>query len=70
MARPPPSIRREIGGYQTRQIRDLESLSLAWRYHCEILKACRAGDAAAAVYWLKTHIARSERDALMPLSRM
>ena len=45
-------------------------VSLAWRYHCEILKACRAGDAAAAVYWLKTHIARSERDALMPLSRM
>ena len=42
---------------------------MAWRYHCEILKACRLHDADDAVRWLKAHIARSERDALLPLSR-
>lgn len=61
--------RNQFFGTHSHQ-RTLLHVSLAWRFHCEILKACRAGDAAAAVYWLKTHIARSKRDALMPLSRM
>ena len=61
--------RNQFFGTHSHQ-RTLLHVALAWRYHCEILKACRVGDAAAAVYWLKAHIARSERDALMPLSRM
>ncbi len=61
--------RNQFFGTHSHQ-RTLLHVSLAWRYHSEILKACRAGDTALAVYWIKRHIARSERDALMPLSRM
>lgn len=61
--------RNQFFGTHSHQ-RTLLHVSLAWRYHCEILNACRAGDAAAAVHWLKAHIARSERDSLIPLSQM
>ena len=60
--------RNQFFGTHSHQ-RTLLHVALAWRFHCKILEACRAGDAASAVYWLKAHIARSERDALMPLSR-
>ena len=61
--------RNQFFGTHSHQ-RTLLHVALAWRYHCEILKACRARDAAAAIYWLKVHIAKSKRDTLMPLSRM
>ena len=61
--------RNQFFGTHSHQ-RTLLHVALAWRYHCEILKCCRIGDIAGAVDWLKTHIARSERDALLPLSRM
>lgn len=60
--------RNQFFGTHSHQ-RTLQHVALAWRYHCEILKACRKGDAPLAIRWLKEHIARSEKDALLPLSR-
>ena len=60
--------RNQFFGTHSHQ-RTLSHVSMAWRYHCEILKACRRHDVDDAVRWLKAHIARSERDALLPLSR-
>jgi len=50
--------------------RNLRHVTTAWRFHCEILKACRQRDAISAVKWLKEHLAYSEKDALLPLSMM
>lgn len=61
--------RNQFFGTHSHQ-RTLEHVALAWKFHCEILKACRKNDPALAAKWLKDHIARSERDALLPLSRL
>ena len=61
--------RNQFFGTHSHQ-RTLRHVANAWRYHCEILKACRAGDAAGAVLWLKRHIASSQRDVLLPLSKV
>lgn len=50
-------------------LRTLRHVANAWRYHCEIVKACRRHDAAGAAHWLKAHIASSLRDALLPSLR-
>ncbi len=55
--------RNQFFGTHSHQ-RTLRHVANAWRYHCEILKACRRGDAADAALWLKRHIASSQRDAL------
>ena len=60
--------RNQFFGTHSHQ-RTLRHVATAWRHHCEILKACRQGDTDAAVCWLKAHIERSEKDALLPLSR-
>ena len=49
--------------------RTLRHVANAWRYHCEILNACRDNDGKRASMWLKCHIASSRRDALLPLSK-
>ena len=61
--------RNQFFGTHSHQ-RTLRHVANAWRYHCEILKACRQGDATAAANWLKSHIASSQRDALLPLSKI
>lgn len=61
--------RNQFFGTHSHQ-RTLEHVAAAWKSHCEILKACRRKDAAAAVRWLQEHIARSRRDALLPISRV
>ena len=61
--------RNQFFGTHSHQ-RTLRHVANAWRYHCEILKACQQGDAAAAAKWLKSHIASSQRDALLPLSKI
>lgn len=61
--------RNQFFGTHSHQ-RTLRHVANAWRYHCEILKACRAGDADGAVLWLKRHIASSRRDVLLPLSEV
>ena len=53
-----------------RKLSELSLVANAWRYHCEILNACRRGDTAGAVLWLKRHIASSRRDALLPISKI
>lgn len=58
--------RNQFFGTHSHQ-RTLRHVSLAWRYHCEILKCCRAKDAAGAVRWLSLHLMRSEQDALLPI---
>lgn len=54
--------RNQFFGTHSHQ-RTLRHVANAWRYHCEILKACKNKDASAAVFWLKSHIASSQRDA-------
>jgi len=61
--------RNQFFGTHSHQ-RTLRHVANAWRYHCEILKACKQGDGASAAIWLKAHIASSQRDALLPLSKM
>lgn len=61
--------RNQFFGTHSHQ-RTLRHVANAWRYHCEILKACRRRDAASAKLWLERHIASSRRDALLPLSKM
>ena len=61
--------RNQFFGTHSHQ-RTLEHVTLAWRFHCEILKACRRKDAALAVKWLRDHIARSKSDALLPVSQV
>lgn len=60
--------RNQFFGTHSHQ-RTLRHVSNAWRYHCEILKACKRKDTESAVNWLKAHIASSQRDALLPLSK-
>lgn len=60
--------RNQFFGTHSHQ-RTLRHVSNAWRYHCEILKACKRKDAESAAHWLKAHIASSQRDALLPLSK-
>ena len=59
--------RNQFFGTHSHQ-RTLEHVSIAWKFHCEVLKACRQKDASAAVTWMQDHIARSRRDALLPIS--
>ena len=59
--------RNQFFGTHSHQ-RTLRHVANVWRYHCEILKACRQKDAPSAVRWLKSHLASSQRDALLPLS--
>lgn len=59
--------RNQFFGTHSHQ-RTLEHVALAWKYHCEILKACRQKNSAMAVRWLRDHIARSRQDALLPRS--
>ena len=59
--------RNQFFGTHSHQ-RTLEHVAIAWKFHCEILKACRANDASRAVRWLRDHIARSRKDALLPVS--
>jgi len=61
--------RNQFFGTHSHQ-RTLEHVALAWKFHCEILKACRKKDASLAVRWLQDHIARSKNDALLPVSRV
>lgn len=61
--------RNQFFGTHSHQ-RNLRHVTTAWRFHCEILKACRQRDAISAVKWLKEHLAYSEKDALLPLSMM
>lgn len=61
--------RNQFFGTHSHQ-RNLRHVATAWRFHCEILKACRRRDAESAVSWLKEHIAYSEKDALLPLSML
>ena len=59
--------RNQFFGTHSHQ-RTLEHVASAWKFHCEILKACRARDSKMAVKWLHDHIARSRKDALLPIS--
>ena len=59
--------RNQFFGTHSHQ-RTLEHVAQAWKFHCEILKACRKKDAKLAVKWLRDHIARSWQDALLPVS--
>lgn len=59
--------RNQFFGTHSHQ-RTLEHVALAWKFHCEILKACRKKDASLAAQWLRNHIARSCKDALLPIS--
>ena len=61
--------RNQFFGTHSHQ-RTLEHVALAWKFHCEIAKACRAKNAALAVKWLQDHIARSKNDALLPVSQV
>ena len=61
--------RNQFFGTHSHQ-RTLEHVALAWKFHCEILKACRAKNASLAVKWLQDHIARSKNDALLPVSQV
>jgi len=56
--------RNQFFGTHSHQ-RTLRHVANAWRYHCEILKACRANDGQAAAHWLKAHIASSQHDVLV-----
>lgn len=59
--------RNQFFGTHSHQ-RTLEHVAIAWKFHCEILKACRRKDAATAVKRLQEHISRSRQDALLPIS--
>lgn len=56
--------RNQFFGTHSHQ-RTLRHVANAWRYHCEILKACQRKDAESAAHWLKCHIASSRRDAIL-----
>ena len=59
--------RNQFFGTHSHQ-RTLEHVASAWKFHCEILKACRAHDPKLAVRWMQDHIARSCKCALLPIS--
>ena len=59
--------RNQFFGTHSHQ-RTLEHVAIAWKFHCEILKACRSRNSKLAVKWLRDHIARSRKDALLPIS--
>ena len=59
--------RNQFFGTHSHQ-RTLEHVASAWKFHCEILKACRSRNSKLAVKWLRDHIARSRKDALLPIS--
>lgn len=59
--------RNQFFGTHSHQ-RTLEHVASAWKFHCEILKACKNCDPKLAVKWLREHIARSRKDALLPIS--
>lgn len=59
--------RNQFFGTHSHQ-RTLEHVASAWKFHCEILKACRTRNPKLAVKWLRGHIARSRKDALLPIS--
>ena len=59
--------RNQFFGTHSHQ-RTLEHVALAWKFHCEILKYCRRRDSKMAVRWLREHIARSCKCALLPIS--
>ena len=59
--------RNQFFGTHSHQ-RTLEHVAIAWKFHCEILKACRSHNSKLAVKWLRDHIARSCKDALLPIS--
>ena len=61
--------RNQFFGTHSHQ-RTLEHVASAWKFHCEILKACRGKNASLAVKWLQDHIARSRNDALLPVSQV
>ena len=61
--------RNQFFGTHSHQ-RTLEHVASAWKFHCEILKACQNRNPKLAVKWLRDHIARSRRDALLPISRI
>ena len=61
--------RNQFFGTHSHQ-RTLEHVASAWKFHCEILKACQNRDPKLAVRWLRDHIARSRRDALLPIPRI
>lgn len=61
--------RNQFFGTHSHQ-RTLRHVANAWRYHCEILKACKANNPTAAAIWLKRHIESSQRDALLPLAKV
>jgi len=61
--------RNQFFGTHSHQ-RTLRHVANAWRYHCEIVKACRDRDGVSAANWLRSHIASSKRDALLPLSKV
>lgn len=55
--------RNQFFGTHSHQ-RTLEHVSVAWRFHCEILKSCRKHDSVSAAKWMQDHISRSRQDAL------
>lgn len=59
--------RNQFFGTHSHQ-RTLEHVALAWKFHCEILKYCKARNSKMAVKWLRDHIARSCKDALLPIA--
>lgn len=59
--------RNQFFGTHSHQ-RTLDHVASAWKFHCEILKACRNRDSKLAVKWLRGHISRSQKDALLPIS--
>ena len=59
--------RNQFFGTHSHQ-RTLEHVASAWKFHCEILKACQTRNPKLAVKWLRGHIARSRKDALLPIS--
>ena len=61
--------RNQFFGTHSHQ-RTLEHVALAWKFHCEILKYCKTRNSKMAVKWLRDHIARSCKDALLPIARV
>ena len=59
--------RNQFFGTHSHQ-RTLEHVALAWKFHCEILKHCKSRNPKQAVKWLRDHITRSRKDALLPIS--
>ena len=61
--------RNQFFGTHSHQ-RTLEHVTSVWKFHCEILNACQNRNPKLAVKWLRDHIARSRRDALLPISKI